>query len=152
MKSITDHQFAFRFLLVLLPLALAMGCGSAEEELAEEVAGDDEKSAPVEAGVFLGKFDLLSHHPSQNETLSLNFSLYATVDEDKRETLDQLVKVHENRLRDQIIIATRLMQLHQLDDPELLVLRRRIQSRLRRVLPQLAMRNIYFNDFQFHVD
>ena len=51
-----------------------------------------------------------------------------------------------------MIIATRRVPLVDFDDPELKAFRRRILLRLRRMMPELAIDDIYVSDFQLDVE
>ena len=58
-----------------------------------------------------------------------------------------LVAKHQQKVRDNVIIATRLAPLNVFQEPDLAKFRRRILIRLRRNLPELAFENLYISDF-----
>ena len=71
---------------------------------------------------------------------------------DKLGESQHLLENRLNKMRDQIIVVTRLMPLGDFDDPELKNFRRRILLQLRRILPELSIENVYVSDFNIRVE
>jgi hypothetical protein len=78
---------------------------------------------------------------------TVRFVLYASVDEKQREEMRHLATEHEQKVRDIVLVATRLAPLNVFQEPDLARFRRRILIRLRRNLPELAIDNLYISDF-----
>jgi hypothetical protein len=74
------------------------------------------------------------------------------VTKDKLAESQHLLENRLNKMRDQIIVVTRLMPLGDFDDSELKNFRRRILLQLRRILPELSIENVYVSDFNIRVD
>jgi hypothetical protein len=79
------------------------------------------------------------------------FTLYAIVSNENAGEFGQLIENRRHKVRDQVIIATRLVPLADFDDPQLKEFRRRILLRLRRTLPELAIDDIYVSDFHIEI-
>jgi hypothetical protein len=63
----------------------------------------------------------------------------------------EFVEEHRQKLRDQVITATRLAPLAIFEEADLATFRRRILVRLRRALPQLEFDDLYISDFGLQV-
>ena len=82
----------------------------------------------------------------------MSFILHATVKKEDFSTFDHLYRHRKNKVRDQVIVATRLVPIEDYDDPELKKFRRRILLRLRRAMPELPIDEIYISDFALTVE
>jgi hypothetical protein len=103
-------------------------------------------------GIDLGEFRVRVYHVAESQKSSASFSLYATVEKDRLAELKQLMEHRRHKLRDQVIVVTRLLPLSDFDDPDLKTFRRRILLQLRRALPELAIENVYISDFELQVE
>jgi hypothetical protein len=110
------------------------------------------ESATGFRGVELGDFTIRSFRPAPARRDELNFRLHATVKSENYREFASLYARRENKVRDQVIVATRLVPVEAYDDPELTTLRRRILLRLRRTLPELKLDDIYVSDFNLRVE
>jgi hypothetical protein len=88
----------------------------------------------------------MSHTVSSRQD-GVSFILYATVKNDDFKHFHQLFANRKVKIRDQVVVATRLVPIEDYDDPELARFRRRILLRLRRTMPELAIDNVYVSDF-----
>jgi hypothetical protein len=113
--------------------------------------GHAEVKSPA-SGVFLGEFQVRAYYPIESQKSTISFSLYATVTGDHLEQSQRLLVNRKHKARDRVILTTRLVPLADFDDPELTSFRRRIVVQLRRVLPELAIENVYVSDFELHVE
>jgi hypothetical protein len=118
---------------------------------AAEAAGDKEAEADFR-GVGLGKYVVRTYYPVEAQKSVVSFTLYATVKKEDAAEFDRLLKHRRNKVRDQVIIATRLVPLTDFSDPELASFRRRILLRLRRTIPELAIQDAYLSDFELAVE
>jgi hypothetical protein len=103
-------------------------------------------------GIKLGDFRIRSYHAVESQKSSVKFTLYATVAEDKRPTSLHLLADRKQKVRDQVIVATRLVPLHDFNEADLASFRRRLVVQLRRALPELAIDNVYVSDFELKLD
>lgn len=98
-------------------------------------------------GIKLGEFKIRTDYPVEAQKCTVRFVLYAAVDEKQRDKMRQLAGEHEQKVRDVVLIATRLAPLNVFQEPDLEKFRRRILVRLRRNLPELAVDDLYISDF-----
>ena len=160
-----DHRFHGKTLLRLAAMAVAaiaqLGnarAGRASDEsapaepapAAESVSEDATKSGSN--GVDLGEFRIRAYYSAESQKSTVTFALYATIQGDKLAQSQRLLEHRQHKMRDQIIIATRLVPLGDFDDPALKSFRRRILLQLRRTLPELSIDNVYISDFELSVE
>lgn len=117
------------------------------EAAAAEVPLVDENSD----GVFLGDFDVRSHYPVKAQKIDVKFVLYAAVSEENRERARHVAHERRHKIRDQVIMITRLAPLAEFDEPDLKRVRRRVLLRLRRTLPELVIDDVLISEFQINV-
>ena len=80
-------------------------------------------------GLELGKFSVRMHRNVPSQTNRVTFTLFATVEPDESKHLEHLLENRQNKVRDQVIVATRLVPAEEYDDAELKQFRRRILLR-----------------------
>jgi len=114
---------------------------------AEAEEEDTGPSASGVRGVELGEFNIQMFRPIPSRKDHVTFNLYATIREEDFKEFQRLYKRRRHKVRDQIIVATRLVAIEDYDDPELKYFRRRILLRLRRTMPELRIDDIQINDF-----
>ena len=147
------------WLIVACALALA-ACGpsqprawaESEPEGGQATAKADadavsEESADGTRAVKLGEFNIRVFHTISTRKDTVTFVLYAVIGKDDYPAFAHSYDHRQNRVRDQVVVATRLVPLDDYDDPELKKFRRRIVLRLRRTLPELPIEDVYFGDF-----
>jgi hypothetical protein len=118
-----------------------------------EEGGEGEKKPPADAhGVQLGKFNIRMLRAVPTQTSRVSFTLFATFPLDEAKHLEELLEHRENKVRDQVIVATRLVPVEEYDDPELTKFRRRILLRLRRTMPELTIDDVYVSEFNLVVE
>lgn len=130
-------------------VCLASGHGASPEpaEAAAEAPPTDVNSN----GIFLGEFDIRSHYPVKAQKSDVQFVLYASASEDKRAQARHVAGERRHKIRDQVIVTTRLAPLADFDEPDLKRFRRRILLCLRRALPELVIDDVYVSEFQIKV-
>jgi len=119
-------------------------------------AADDEdvvsaESADGTRAVKLGDFSIRIYHSVSSRKDTVAFILQARIDQESFETFERLYPHHKIKVRDQVIVATRLVPIEDYDDPELKKFRRRIYLRLRRAIPELPIGDVYISDFSLSV-
>jgi hypothetical protein len=150
-------HFAFSCSLRLVICALMLnqaGVGFAAEKATEPATAENH----VEAGkgneihgVSLGDFRIRSYYPVDAQKSTVRFTLYATVKDGHFAEVQRLVEAHRQKLRDQIITATRLAQLAVFQEPDLGSFRRRVLVRLRRAVPELTIDDLYVSEFDLTI-
>jgi hypothetical protein len=151
-------QFANR-----VPLQLVLICAAllvpSSKSLAREAAtaptgattGATADSNTELHGVSLGDYRIRSYYPVDAQKSTLRFTLYAAVTDEHYAAAQQLIDEHRQKLRDQIITATRLAPLAVFQEPNLAAFRRRIIVRIRRALPELQIDDLYVSDFDLAI-
>jgi flagellar basal body-associated protein FliL len=115
--------------------------------------GEGEKKPSAEAnGVELGKFSVRMHRAVPTQTNRVSFTLFAALKSEDSKHLQQLLENRQNKVRDQVIMATRLVPVEEYDDAELTKFRRRILLRLRRTMPELMIEDVFVSDFNLVVE
>ena len=117
---------------------------------APEASEDATKSGSN--GMQLGEFRIRAYYPAESQKSTASFSLYATVDKDKLSESQHLLENRLHKLRDQVIVVTRMFPLADFNDPDLKGFRRRILMQLRRTLPELSIENVFVSDFALTVE
>jgi hypothetical protein len=127
------------------PMVAASEHGAAEAPAkSDEVS---EESASGTRAVKLGEFKIRVYHSISSRKDAVSFILHATVKKDDYATFARIYSHRKNKVRDQVVVATRLVPVDDYDDPELKKFRRRIMLRLRRTAPELPIDNLYLSDF-----
>jgi hypothetical protein len=103
-------------------------------------------------GIGLGEYNIRTYRSVSGQKNRVRFTLHATVKNEHAKSFQQMLQSRINKVRDQVIVATRLVPVEDYDDPELTKLRRRIQLRLRRTLPELIIEDIYVSEFTLSVE
>lgn len=148
-----DRRIAFVMTIVSVllgmpsPAIASSGHGGHAEPVEEEVV----ESATGFRGVDLGEFSVRTFRPSPLRREDVSFRLHLSVKNEEFPHFDKLFEYRKNKVRDQVITATRLVPVEKYDDPELVTFRRRILLRLRRTLPELKIEDIHVSDFNLRV-
>ena len=127
------------------------GHGHAASSHEDEDEADEDGDHPRERGVELGEFEVRTSRAVPPQKNLVHFKIYLTATGERFKQLKSLLQNRTNKARDQVIIATRLVEIETYDDPELTGLRRRILLRLRRALPELPIDDVYISDFSISV-
>jgi hypothetical protein len=136
-----------------LTVALASGAhGQTAEPAAAEPKAVAESTAETPSGkaihgVSLGDYRIRSYYQVDAQKGTIRFSLFATVKDENFGQMQQLVEEHRRKLRDLVIMATRLAPLAVFQEPDLVTFRRRVLVRLRRAIPDLKIEDLYLSEF-----
>lgn len=141
--------------LALLCAVVLSSCGAsfANEPAVAPIAKPNSKVASVAElhGVSLGIYRIRSYYPVDAQKSTVRFTLYAAAADKHFDEVQQLVEEHRQKLRDEIITATRLAPLAVFQEPDLAAFRRRIIVRLRRAIPELRIEDLYVSDFDLAI-
>lgn len=147
-------QFAFCWLqratIICATVLISNRASLAHEHVAEPGAAESNVKAESNAeihGVSLGDYRIRSFHQVDAQKSTVRFTLYATVKDEHFAEVQRLVEEHRQKLRDQVITATRLAPLTVFQEPDLTTFRRRVLVRLRRAVPELVIEDLYISDF-----
>ena len=98
-------------------------------------------------GIKIGEFKIRSEYPAEAQKSTVRFVLFVSVKGDRLAAMEAIVSQHREKLRDEVITATRLTPLGMFEEPDLKSFRRRIFIRLHRTVPELVIDDIYISDF-----
>jgi flagellar basal body-associated protein FliL len=144
---------AIKLAAVSVALAVRSASGGHEQaaEPAAAAANADEETGKAIHGVSLGDYRIRSYYQVDAQKSTVRFSLFATVKDEHYHEVQTLVEEHREKLRDQVIMATRLAPLTVFQEPDLTTFRRRILVRLRRALPELTIEDLYLSEFDLTI-
>ncbi len=134
-----------------LTVRTASGSHGHEAEAPVEEASDVAEPAKAIQGISLGDYRIRSYFQVDAQKSTVRFSLFASVKTENYRDAKRLVESHQEKIRDQIIMATRLAPLAVFQEPDLASFRRRVLLRLRRALPDIAFEDIYVTEFDLTI-
>jgi hypothetical protein len=142
--------------VVGLLLVTTCGCGGSEAD-AESLLTADSAAAAEESdnevvGLSLGEFIVRDFHPTEGVRTSLEFELYGQVPQAEADSVAKKLSDRRHKVRSNVITAARVAPMSEFDDPDLVMVRRRILLRLRRILPELSFQDIVLSDFSYSVE
>ena len=148
---------AFKLAAVAAALTVRSASGGHEhsaehatEPAAAEASAEPETGKAIH-GVSLGDYRIRSYYQVDAQKSTVRFSLFATVKDEHFREMQGLVEEHRQKLRDQVIMATRLTPLTVFQEPDLATFRRRVLVRLRRALPELTIEDLYVSEFDLTI-
>ena len=100
---------------------------AAEHKSAESDSVSEESASGVRA-VKLGEFSIRVYHTASSRKDTVSFIVHAAVNKDDFENFERIYSHNQNKVREQILVATRLVPIEDYDDPELKKFRRRIRN------------------------
>lgn len=134
--------------------ASASGHGASAHGAHGEEESANELDVPTDLkvrGIELGEFRIKSYYPVEAQKSTVRFILHVSVASDEFAQVKGVVSANEHKMRDQIIIATRMTPLAHFDEPGLENFRRRIYLRLLRAVPGLQLKGIHISEFQLTI-
>ena len=134
----------------LVCAATATPASAAEEPAAADAEAAEATPAAVEKKPFaleLGDFHVRDWRPTRNETPDLRFSVVVVFAAETPDLVRQRLEHWVNRLRDQTIVAVRLVEAKDFAEPDLQQMKRLIQVRISRLLPRLPVEAVLITDF-----
>lgn len=153
MDSVTDNVRRTA-MSILLSVAIFAPGGRVYAATHEPKSNDRSDSvAPTDGrepeihGIKLGDFKIRSDYPAEAQKSTVRFVLFAAVKGDHFAAMEEIVDEHREKLRDEVITATRLTPLGVYQEPDLKRFRRRIFVRLHRTVPELMIDDLYISDF-----
>jgi flagellar FliL protein len=99
--------------------------------------------------VNLGAYHIVSFNPKTGKGLSVDFELFGTVLAEEKGDFDHLYVAHEKRVSEQITIAVRGLQVEDLADPGLGLIKRIILEKTNRALGKPLVREAVISQFSF---
>lgn len=138
--------------------AIAEQLASADSEQAEETGKGEETAGEEEPPVLavgdmnevsLGSFHVLSYNTDSGSRTNVDFDLFATVLADEEGDFFDLFEINEQRIREQILVTVRGVDITDLTDPTLGLIKRRILEKTNRALGKPLLQEAIFSKFSF---
>jgi len=109
-------------------------------------ATDEESRRPT---VDLGKFKIHDLRPTRNVTAKLTFSMHLAFSSTLSKQQVTRLEHWQHRLRDQVIIAIRTLEIKEFQDPDLSRLRRKILIRVNRLFRAKLAEEVLLTEYLF---
>ena len=114
----------------------------------------DIEKAPMEMTtqkleIDLGYFDLTAYQGDASTTLRIQFQLYGIVNDSDEDEFLEIIEENEHRLRDRILATMRSVNVGDLNDAGLGLIKRRILEKSNKAIGKPLLRAIVFSDFSF---
>ncbi|MEM9353826.1 MAG: hypothetical protein AAGA92_12495 [Planctomycetota bacterium] len=118
---------------------------------AEEVV-EDEQGASISdemVEVELGSYHVLTYDPVTGSSLNVDFDLFATVLKDEDSEFYELYTANQQRVREQVLITVRGMEVTDFTDAGLGLIKRKILEKTNRALGKPLLHEAIFSKFSF---
>lgn len=139
--------------LLTAGLLFVAGCEKNDDATKTEVSeAEQAEKENAFVSVDLGTYCVREPKPIENLKIDLRFAVQAAVRKKDQERFEQYVASHENKVRDQIILAVRTAESFEFDEPKLDMLRHRILLRIASVLGGQSVEDLYVTDFHCQID
>ena len=129
----------------LIILVLAVGCGSEATDATAE--GDAPPELPP-TEVAIGDYAFRAYDPASNTQTRFDFSLAGLVDASIQDGLETELEKKKFRIRDRVMIVSRESTIEELEDPDLVMFRRRLLKEVNRLIEDGQFRDIYVSHFR----
>ncbi|MEW4564080.1 hypothetical protein AB1K70_16200 [Bremerella sp. JC770] len=129
----------------LFTLMLLAGCNSAA---VEATAQNEEKPALPPQEIAIGDYAFRAYDPAANTQTRFDFSLAGLVEPDVLEGLQVELEKKKIRIRDRVMIVSRESTIEELEDPDLVMFRRRLLMEMNRLIEDGQLSDIYVSHFR----
>ncbi len=130
---------------VFFVLLLLAGCSSSDIDL---TAANDEKPALPPQEIAIGDYAFRAYDPAANTQTRFDFSLAGLVEPDSLSGLQLELEKKKIRIRDRVMIVSRESTIEELEDPDLVMFRRRLLKERNRLIDDGQLRDIYVSHFR----
>ena len=164
---------AFISVIVILQVAAAsmlLPSGKEAEDIAEKLAAaeaaqeleESEESSDSESNSYsgtlgmsdmrevpLGDYHVMTYDQNTGVSMNVDFELYGTVLADEESEFFQLHDANKVRIREQILVTIRSMEVTDLSDAGLGLIKRKILEKTNRALGKPLLHEAVFSEFSF---
>jgi flagellar basal body-associated protein FliL len=112
----------------------------------DELADDEMKLKEVD----LTTFNVTASNPTANVAWRVDFQLFGLVHEDEEAEFTERYEKNKNRIRDQVCAIVRSADVHDLSDPSLGLIKRKISTKVNEILGRPLVRRVVFSEFSFY--
>ncbi|RCS52690.1 hypothetical protein DTL42_07575 [Bremerella cremea] len=138
--------YVWGFLIGALLLPLLLGCGAEPETVANDATAEEEALPPHE--IAIGEYAFRAFDPASNTQTRFDFSLAGLVDEKDLTKLEEEFQKKKIRIRDRVMIVSRESTIEELEDPDLVMFRRRLLKELNRLIDDGKLSDVYVSSFR----
>jgi hypothetical protein len=142
---ITDPLLAAGLMASLL--MAAGGCGTPADTPAPAETTDEQAADNALLEFDLGQHRLRTYDPVSDTTRHLDFQLGATINRDDEATFTRMLESNRHRIRDRAMVAARNCEPADFLDPQLVLFRRRLRTRINQALGQPLLQDVLLADF-----
>lgn len=132
-------------IISLLALLVLTGCGSSD---VDPTAATEETPALPPQEIAIGQYAFRAFDPAANTQTRFDFSLAGLVEPDDLEGLQVELKKKKIRIRDRVMIVSRESTIEELEDPDLVMFRRRLLKEMNRLIEDGQLSDIYVSHFR----
>ncbi|MBA2116334.1 hypothetical protein [Bremerella alba] len=129
----------------IITLLLLAGCSSSE---VDPTAQNQEKPAIPPQEIVIGDYAFRAFDPTANTQTRFDFSLAGLVEPDNLAGLQEELKKKKIRIRDRVMIVSRESTIEELEDPDLVMFRRRLLKEMNRLIEDGQLNDIYVSHFR----
>ncbi|PQO39053.1 hypothetical protein C5Y96_04095 [Blastopirellula marina] len=131
---------------VFFALLLFAGCSSSTNP--DATAQDQEKPALPPQEIAIGDYAFRAYDPAANTQTRFDFSLAGLVEPDNLAGLQIELEKKKIRIRDRVMIVSRESTIEELEDPDLVMFRRRLLKEMNRLIEDGQLSDIYVSHFR----
>jgi len=144
---------------IVIGTTLLVALAAANPVLAQQpdesaVANEDlgEQEVPTRPMFELGTFKIHDLRPTRNETAKINFEMHLAFSTQLTRQQVKQLDHWKHRLRDQVIIAIRTLDVKELQEPDLARLRRRVIIRINRLFGAKLAEEVLLTKYMFRTN
>ncbi len=141
-----------RILLVAAILSTALANPTRAQEPSEGDSASTDATVEEEAlnpTLDLGEFKINDLRPTRNMTAKLTFKLHLAFSKSLTETQVEQLERWKHRLRDQVIVATRITQAKEFQEPDLSRFQKTILVRVNRLFQSKIAEDVLLTEYLF---
>lgn len=124
---------------------LLAGCNTSAND-ATALNKEKPKLPPQE--IAIGDYAFRAYDPAANTQTRFDFSLAGLVEPDSLTGLQKELEKKKIRIRDRVMIVSRESTIEELEDPDLVMFRRRLLKDLNRLIEDGQLSDIYVSHFR----
>jgi flagellar basal body-associated protein FliL len=145
---VAQVAITFVALKILIPApAAAAGDKTGEDPAAAQSRlADPAEKALIEATI--GDFNVTNTKAQEGVTLHIDVKLTALCAQPHKQSFEEKLRHHSGRVRETVMEVIRACTLADLDDPQLLTIKRRVKEELNRLLRQAFIEQVVVTDFR----
>ncbi|MHC2068915.1 hypothetical protein ACYFX5_15710 [Bremerella sp. T1] len=134
-------------LTILATLCALLLCGCAAEPTDASAQGEAAQELPPQE-IAIGDYAFRAYDPAGNTQTRFDFSLAGLVDPNQLSGLEKELAKKKIRIRDRVMIVSRESTIEELEDPDLVMFRRRLLKEVNRLIEDGQLDDIYVSHFR----